>query len=381
VRSEFVMDFIEWRSSGGKGQLGPTLGLDINWQPINGQFASTLYQVTYTFVIKPDFVEFRSTDRDDSGALQAKYLMALNVEANTLGRDVHILVFVDGLQVADLVMNHDFQSEHPYAFEPVAGYEFQVQLRPDQPDTLWSIFKLNWLFDPWPDAVARKYSFTNLGITDDKFIQGIVLPMETGGQPAVVGVWSDDDNITRTWTKTTLPLKKTGVVLDISQPFTAHFLQFQTLTPHRIWWNEARVVYEPIPEATNTWETQEGDWDLGGWSHLRDCFIAYMGGTGANLATPLAAQTIFPVLTITTEYGSMQYDLDPVSANQYVRCYRVLAPQKSKWKRFKVEAPGSQGIRLYSKDTVVRVKEWGSNGPYVNLQPFGDFSRQYGARM
>jgi hypothetical protein len=274
-------------------------------------------------------------------------------------------------------MNHDFQSEHPYGFEPVAGYEFQIQLEAP-PSGLWQLYRLNWLFDPWPDAVARKYSFTNLGLTDDKLIQGIVLPMETNGEPATVGVWSDDDNIWRQWTKTTLPLKKTGVVLDISAPFTAHFLQFRTYDAHRIWWQEARVVWEPIPEATNTWQTQETDSDMGGWGHLRDCFVAYMGGTGYNLATPLSQ--VFPVLTITTEYGDMKYDLDPVMPNQYVRCYRVLAPQKAKWHRFRIDAPGT-GIRLYQKDTVVRMKEWGSNGPYVNVQPFGDNSRQYGARM
>lgn len=379
TRQEFVMDFAEWVNAGGKGQLGPSLGLDIRWQPINGQFVATLYQVTYTFIVKPDFIAFRATDPDDQGANQAKYLMAMNIEANTLGKDVPINVIVDNQVIAHLLLNHPYQNEKPYAFEPVAGYEFQVQLQFPDPNTLWELFKINWIFEPWPDAVARKYPFTNLGDSSDKFIQGIVLPMETGGQPAVVGVWGDDDNAWHYWTKTTPNLKKMGIDLNIEQPFTAHILQFQTLTASRIWPDEARVVYEPIPEATNTWQTQQTDNDLGGWSHLRDCFIAYMGGTGSNLATPLAGP-IMPVLTITTEYGSMQYDLDPVMPNQYVRCYRVLAPQKAKWHQFRVEAPLG-GVRLYQKDSVIRIKEWGSNGPYINSQPFGDNSRASGARM
>ena len=128
------------------------------------------------------------------------------------------------------------------------------------------------------------------------------------------------------------------------------------------------MVWEPIPELTNTWETQETHSDLGGCGHLRDCFIAYMGREGT------------PTLTITTEYGSMAYTLDPVTPGQFVRCYRVLSPQKSKWRRYRLDAPGV-GVRLYQKDSVIRVKEWGSAGPYLNSQPFGDDSRASGARM
>ena len=379
-RDEFVLDFPEFENAGGKGLLNPTLALDIQWHTSNDQFAATLYQWHCSYIAKPEFIEFRATDRNDVGAVQAKYLMACNMEANTLGKDVIIDVWVDGVLVQTWNVNHDFQSEKPYAINPpVAGYEFQVQLQATQPNTLWQLYQLNWIMEPWPDAVARYYPFDSLGTTADKFIQGVVLPMETNGEPAIVGLWGDDDNIWRTWTKTTLPLKKTGVVLDIQQPFTAHFIQFQTLTAHRIWPGEARVVWEPIPEATNTWQTQQTDNDMGGWSHLRDCFIAYMGGTGANLAQPLAGP-ITPVLTITTEYGSMEYALDPVMPNQYVRCYRVLAPQKAKWHQYRIDAP-SPGVRLYQKDTVIRIKEWGSQGAYLNSQPFGDDSRASGAKM
>ena len=86
-----------------------------------------------------------------------------------------------------------------------------------------------------------------------------------------------------------------------------------------------------------------------------------------------------PVLSITTEYSTEQYTLDPMNIGEYTRCYRVLKPQKAKWHSFRLES--AAGVRLYQKDTVIRAKEWGSAGPYANVQPFGDESRASGARM
>lgn len=371
-RTQYVLDFFEWTIAGGKGLLNNTLGLDIRWLAPDGQYVTSINQWQPSYIIKPEILEFRVTDPNDAGAVQAKYLMGMNMEANTNVFDgtppssFVLNVIVDNKVIAQPIIQHDGQSIKPYAWEPVAGYEFQVQLSYPQ-FANWQLFKINWIFEPWPDAVARKYPFTSLGETGDKFIQGIVLPMETNGEPATVGVWFDDTNQTETWTKSTLPLKKTGVVLDMPHPITAHFIQFQTLTPHRIWPAEAKVIWEPIPELTNTWQTQETDFDMATWHHLRDCFIAYMGGSGT------------PILSITDEYETVQYPLDPVSPGQFIRCYRVLEPMKAKWHSFRIDAPG--GIRLYVKDTAVRVKEWGSTGPYVNAAPFGDQSRIAGARI
>ena len=368
-RQQFVFDFHEFALSGGRGLLTTTLGLDVTWVAADGQFTETINQWQPSYVLKPEFIEFRASDPDDQGATQAKYLMGANIEANTQGIAEILGIIIDDQMIAQLDINHPTQSIKPYAWEPVAGYEFQVRLQLGPGMNALQLFKINWIFEPWPDTVARKYPFTNLGDASDKFIQGIVLPMETGGAPCTVGVWSDDTNLVQQWTKQTLPLKKTGVVLNIEQPFTAHYLQFQTITPGRIWPQEAKVVWEPIPEMSNTWQTQETDFDMGGWSFLRDCFIAYMGGDGSA-----------PTLYITDEYETVAYVLDPVASGQYTRCYRVLKPMKAKWHSFRLEGAGP-GVRLYQKDTVFRAKEWGSAGPYVNIQPFGGASRASGARM
>jgi hypothetical protein len=132
-------------------------------------------------------------------------------------------------------------------------------------------------------------------------------------------------------------------------------------------WDEVKWIWEPAPELAYTWDTQPTDHDLPGWHSLRDCYIAYQGGQGA------------PTLTITTEYGAISYPLDPVVPDQYVRCYRVLQPQKARWRSYRVEGCGA--FRLYKRDTEVRAKSWGNAGPYISAQPFGGPSRVDGARI
>jgi len=149
-----------------------------------------------------------------------------------------------------------------------------------------------------------------------------------------------------------------------SDPFIASSIQIIPNAPARIWYDQIRWIWEPEPELVATWMTQPTNHDFATWHHHRDCFIAYRGGNGT------------PTLYITTEYGTEAYPLDPVTPNQYVRCYRVLKPQKAKWRYYRVEGCGL--FRLYIKDCSVRVKEWGAMGPYITAQPFGDLSRTNG---
>src|SRR5215475_6045098 len=214
TRNDFILDFDETVTTNGLGVMQQTLGLDIHWNPPDGQFAPVLNQWSPSFVMKPEFIAFRFTDKTDEGLLQAKYLMGMNMEANTDNTAFQLNILVDGNLVAQPIVQHNGQSEKPYGWEPIAGYEFQVQMNFPQ-NVQWQLYKIKWIFEPWPDTVARKYPFNSLGDTGSKFIQGVVLPMETGGQQTTVGLWGDDDNITRSWTKSTLPLKKTGVVLNI----------------------------------------------------------------------------------------------------------------------------------------------------------------------
>jgi hypothetical protein len=375
VRAQFVLDFAEFKNAKGAALMSPTLGLDIHWVGANGQFSATLNQWQPSYVLKPEIISFRATDLDDLGTLGAKYFTGMNLEANTFGQTALLNVLLDSAQIAQIPINHDGQSEHPYAFTPKAGYEAQLQMNAPQDingqPVTWQLFKINWIFEPWPDAVARDSFFSDLGYTGAKFMQGMVVPMETGGNPVTFQVNSDCGQSVTMGPVSTPNLCKNDIPFSFgpcnnspSDPFIAHQIQIVPNSPARIWYDKIKWIWEPEPELVATWMTQPTNHDFPTWHHQRDCFIAYRGGSGT------------PTLYITTEYGTDAYPLDPVTPNQYVRCYRVLRPQKAKWRYYRVEGCGL--FRLYIKDCSVRVKEWGSTGPYVSAQPFGDLSRSNG---
>jgi len=472
-RTTFALEFRDTIASGGKGLMALSLGLDIHWTDPASQFGSVFYQWQPSFILKPESIAFRISDRTSEGVVGAKYLMGMNVEANTFNTPYPLTVIIDGLQVAVLTITHDGQTIKPYAWTPVAGYEFQVELQLQANlAPAWQLFGIRWIFEAWPDAVARTYPFQDLGGSGVKYIRGVELPIETGGVSGTVGLLADDGITLRQFSGlTTSKLLKTGTVLDLVGPIIAHQIQFSTLTAMRIWPDQAKIdfepwpelsnevspftdcgyrgskfmqgaiipmdtngksvqlqirydcgnfvalpptttspnckmkvafsfspcnnppsdpflatevqvqplgdarvwfdeiewIFEPAPELATTWDTQPTDHDIPGWHSLRDCYIAYQGGAGA------------PKLTITTEYGSISYTLDAVTGSQYTRCYRVLQPQKARWRSYRVEGCGA--FRLYKRDCSVNIKAWGSTGPFTAALPFGGPSRADGARI
>lgn len=375
-RAQFICDFVEFVNTDGAALMSPTLGLDIIWTAADSQFSPSLNQWSPAYVLKPEVISFRTTDPDDLGALQAKYFTGLNLAANTFGQNTQLDVYIDAVPAGQLAVNHNGQVEKPYAFTPAAGYLAQLQMSYPQ-NTLgqpvtWQYYKANWIYEVWPDAVARSSFFSDLGYTGAKFLQGMVMPMETGGQNVTFQVNSECGQSVTMGPVSTPSLCKNEIPFSFgpcnaspSDPFIAHVVQIVPNDPARIWYDNIKWIWEPEPELVSTWVTQPTDHDFPTFHHHRDCFIAYRGGNGT------------PALYITTEYGTETYPLDPVTTNQYVRCYRVLKPQKAKWRSYRVEGCGL--FRLYIRDCVVRVKEWGSTGPYVSAQPFGDLSRVNGA--
>lgn len=372
-RVQMILDFPEFANAEGASLMSPTLGLDIIWTPADGQYVSTLNQWSPSYVIKPEVISFRASDPDDMGQLQAKYFTGLNLEANTFGQLYDLNVLLDNQQIATLNVNHNGQSEHPYAFTPKAGYEMQLQMVAPQgaaPPT-WQLYKINWIFEPWPDSTTRDSFFSDLGYVGSKFLQGMIIPMETGGNQVTFNVQGDCGINAKMGPVSTPSLCKMDVAFSFSpcntypsNPFIASQVQIQPDNDARIWYDQIRWIWEPEPELVATWVTQPTDFDLPGWHSQRDCYIAYRGGNGA------------PTLFVTTEYGTESYKLDFVGPNQYTRCYRVLKPQKAKWRSFRVESCGL--FRLYLKDCEVKVKAWGTTGPYISAQPFGDLSRTNG---
>ena len=319
-------------------------------------------------------LEVESTPWLDNGTPSAKYIRGVTFPIETNGQAVTFDLYTDtGQQVpfGPFTTAPGVKTSVYCSFTvPLVIHQFRIQ--PRTPARVWyDPSNLKWDADPWPETETESSAWTDCGYQGAKFMQGLTIPMDTGGQPVSFQVTYDGVGSPQTIGPFTTPAgQKSTMAYSFPVPFICHNLQVTPLSPCAWFQEEVKWVWEPEPELVTTYTTQPTDHDLPGYNYLFDCYIAYIGSADA------------PNFTVTTEYGSITYSL-PVSNNVYTRAYLLLNPQKSKWKSYSITS--SQGIRLYLKDCEVRVKNWTDKGNYPSAftshMPFGAESRMVGARI
>jgi hypothetical protein len=312
----------------------------------------------------------------DSGA---KYLRGFELPMETGGSGVVMTLLYDqqptdttgatSTETFDSVSTAAL-SKNVFSFtpaSPIVAHEFQ--LRSLQSGRFW-YSEVKWDFEPWPERSDGSAAWTDMGDPGVKFLQGLVIPVDTAGQAASFTLHYDAGGTVTVGPFTTTAGAKTAVPFSFGTPLVVHEVQLVKNSSFRAWTHEVKWIWEPMPELVTTYTTQPTDHDLPGYHYMFDCYIAYIGTAQA------------PTLTITTEYGSIQYAL-PVSNGVYTRAYQILQPQKAKWRTYSITCPS--GVRLYLKDCEVRAKNWTDKGNYPSAftshTPFGEISRVYGARI
>ncbi len=315
----------------------------------------------------------------DSGA---KYLRGFELPIETNTNNIVMELRYDsqptaatGLTLAEVfpAVSTTALSKNVFPFTPAApiiAHEFQ--LSSDGPARFW-YGEVKWDYEPWPEFSDGRSPWMDGGNPGAKFMQGLVLSLDTGGVPVTLdisytGGGTGADGTVAIGPFTTTAGKKTPVPWSFPVPLIMHEFQITPRTPCRVWHEEIKWIWEPLPELVTTYSTQATDFDLPGYHYLFDAYIAYIG------------TSVAPTLTITTDYGTITYNL-PISNGVYTRAYLLLNPQKAKWRSFHITC--STGLRLYLKDCEVRVKNWTDKGQYPSSfqskQPFGDESRIHGA--
>jgi hypothetical protein len=222
--------------------------------------------------------------------------------------------------------------------------------------------EVKWDVEIWPELTAEVSNWLLLNTPGVKFIQGGVIPVDTNGAAVSYSVISDNGN-RAIGPFTTAAAEKTPVPFSFNPPLVAHDLQLQPSGPVRSWYEEIKWVWEPAPEIATDWQTQETTHDFPGFHSLREAYIAWSDGD--------------LTLNIETEYGTVSYPLG--TAASYTRLYVPLAAQKAKWRKYQLASVS--GARVYQRDCVVKAKGWGDTGPYRDFNPFGDLTRENGARI
>lgn len=317
-------------------------------------------------------LEVESSGWLDNGTPSAKYIRGITMPIDSGGLPVTFDLYTD---IGQVVTFGPFTTQVSvktsiYCSFPVPLVIHQFRIQPRTACRCW-YGEIKWDADPWPESETESTAWTDAGFAGAKFVQGVTIPMDTGGQPVSFRVTYDGVGSPLTIGPfTTTAGQKTTVPYSFFTPFIAHNMQIVPLSNCSVFQEEVRWVWEPQPELVTTYTTQPTDHDLPGYNYLFDCYIAYIGTNS------------IPTFSVTTEYGTATYPL-PISNGVYTRAYLILNPQKSKWKSYSIFC--ATGIRLFLKDCELRAKNWTDKGNYPSAftshMPFGAESRMVGARI
>lgn len=217
-----------------------------------------------------------------------------------------------------------------------------------------------WIFAWIPNWV-------NAGTPGAKFMQGLVVHVDTGGAASSFRVDSDGPTgsvVDRQTFVVPATTDETSFPFSFTTPFTAHLVRLVPLGS----WRALRVewTWEPAPESALRWQTQPTTHDFPGYLAVRDAMIAY-------------AATAAVTLTVTYTDGVTTLYTLPATADAYSRFYLPLAARKGTAVTY--DLLSTEAFQLFQRDCTVRVQAWGRTGGLQTVNPFGGLSRARGARI
>jgi hypothetical protein len=264
-------------------------------------------------------------------------------ESNSEGRTAIVMDFNQG----DGLYSRDIET----AFTWAVGS--RLALRVWQP----SLIKM-------PEQVfGRPSDWDDGGTPGAKYIQGIIVEADSFNLPKTFQLQSSDDLSINALNEVpaTFP-KQTTKSFSCVTPFVAHSVRIVATdaVAWRVW--KSNLVFEPWPEQTTNWQTEQTSLGLMGWGHIREMNVAY---ASANPLTVVLTFDSWPTITFTL----------PSSGGALVQAKTkvTIAPNKFKLVSFRIFSTAP--FYLFEQDLEVKCKQWGSTGPYNVLKVIGGPSK------
>jgi hypothetical protein len=222
---------------------------------------------------------------------------------------------------------------------------------------------------PMPEQVFdRPSDWDDGGTPGAKFIQGVVVEADSFNLPKTFQLQSSDDLSLHALNEmpATFP-KQTTIAFSCVTPFVSHSVRIFATdgVAWRVWKNN--LVFEPWPEQTTNWQTEQVSLGITGWAHAREFNLAYAS------ATPITVMITFdawPTITFTL----------PSSGGALVQAKTKNTLPPNKFKLIGVRIFSTAPFYLFEQDLELKVKQWGSTGPYSVIKIAGGPSKS-GAKV
>lgn len=360
-RTLTVLDF-----SSGSGQFARNMALDCSWSNgVNQRPRFYLWEPSY--IIHPEDTLLRATDYDftESGL---GYVRGLWVDANTSGVSRTIdLNYIDHLGTAQtytIHVNHPVKSRIFYPISPTPFYCSTLRLHPNDASS-WKQYSYHLVADPAPPFSTDLTSFTDGGDQRNKFLQGARVKIDTHGTSVILEFQGDAGTVLATSPPLSSVLP-TVVPIVFNPAVRTHLARIRPLNNVHLF--EVTWDWQSDAELVSYYEGQESSFDIPGFKHAREVYVAY-----SSAATPLTLTLIADGVAIAG------IPTLPISSS-YTRV-RIILPAK-KWKAVKPYLTSASPFMLYSRDSNILAKPWGDmgegGGDYRSFELFGTMHRDRG---
>lgn len=350
----------------GAGQYAKNIGLKITWSGTG----PVIYFWQPSYLPRPEDSFKRATDYDMAGYPGPKFVRAVAIEADTGGAARTALVEYskeDGsIATTSLTVNHATKSVQVYAIVPPI---IAMELRLRQTDAnSWKLYSdpPDWHFDRYPPLDPVSTPWFDLGSPKAKYLYGFDLTAETGGATVNFDVQGDDAVVLGTFSFNSVD--KTTKPFVFTVPPITHQIRVVPAGAMRIWpladqwWD-----FENEPELVTQYGiSQQTSYGIRGFHHYRPW--AYVGLLStADVTWTITADGTAHNFTISSTAGARRKVRVPLDVI------------KSKADQHKLSS--AAGFRLYLRDCEIGVKEFGGEGEYAVVTPFGDTHYDAGPKI
>ncbi len=216
---------------------------------------------------------------------------------------------------------------------------------------------------PMPEGIyGRASDWDDGGTSGNKFIQGVMVAADSFGNPKTFFLEDSDTNTAHVLNEcpAVFNLNTEQEIAFSCVPFTAHSARLISTdgVEWRVW--SSKIVFQPWPEQTLLWQTEMTALGLTGWGHAREMNIPHV--SFADLTLVLTFDS-WPTITLTI----------PSSGGIQNKTKVTLPPNKFKLMGLKISSTAK--FNLFASDMELKVGEWGRQGSYQVLKPFGGQSR------
>jgi hypothetical protein len=325
-----------------------------------------LYNYAFSYFDRPDTIKVRNTDFHDHGWPGNKLVRGIVLEAS--GTQTVQLIKDDGTAGATLSVAHSGRRKKEYGFTPFETV--LLRLNPTGSGE-WQYYGHELIFDKHAQLAPTPTPWDDMGDPGAKFVQGMLLEASTQGSNVTVQVQRDGAVQAVSPDLTVNQTLNDRIVPYSWEPFITHQARLVPQSSGNIGIDRVTWVYEPEPESTTQWETQDIALSSG-YGHIREVWLSVLGTSNPQTYT----------LELTVDNSSIT-SYSPVAVSSYGarQKLRFLLAPTHKGRLFRFELTSATAFRLYLKDCEVHFKAWGSSGAYEILRPFGAEHARTGATI